>query len=135
MAQIISQKVPIDLNNRKAVGFGFPFNGPAVFNPTYQTKDQIKANLINYILTNKGERVFNPEFGSNLRDLLFENIESSTLEELRSRIEDDINTYFPFIQVYEIKFDNKPDENIINFILTYGIPYLGIEDYINILLR
>ena len=135
MAQIINQKVPIDLNNRKAIGFGFPFNGSAVFNPTYQTKDQIKANLINYILTNRGERVFNPNFGSDLRSLLFENIEDSTLETLRSRIESDISNYFPFIVVYKVEFDNIPDQNIINFILTYGIPYLGIEDYINILLR
>ena len=36
------------LNKRKAIGFGFPLNGDAVFVPTYQTKDQIQANLINF---------------------------------------------------------------------------------------
>ena len=46
MAQIIANKIPIDLNARKAVGFGFPLNGNAVFVPTYQTKNQIQANLI-----------------------------------------------------------------------------------------
>jgi len=135
MAQIISQKVPIDLNNRKAIGFGFPINGPAVFTPTYQTRDQIKANLINYILTNHGERVFRPNFGSNLRSLLFENIENNTLENLRSTIENDIQNYFSFLLVKEISFTPMPDQNIINFTLTYGIPNLGIEDYINILLE
>ena len=74
MARIIQNKYPIDLNARKAVGFGFPLNGDAVFVPTYQTKDQIRANLVNYLLTNRGERVFNPNFGADLRALLFENI-------------------------------------------------------------
>ena len=73
MAQIIANKIPIDLNARKAVGFGFPLNGNAVFVPTYQTKNQIQANLINYLLTNKNERVFNPSFGADLRSLVFKN--------------------------------------------------------------
>ena len=51
MAQIIQNKYPIDTEARRAVGFGFPLNGDAVFVPTYQTRDQIKANLVNYLLT------------------------------------------------------------------------------------
>jgi len=82
MAQIIQNKYPIDQEDRKAVGFGFPLNGDAVFVPTYQTRDQIRANLINYLLTNLGERVFRPSFGANLRNLLFENIIDDTLDEL-----------------------------------------------------
>ena len=78
MAQIIQNKYPIDTEARKAVGFGFPLNGNAVFVPTYQTRDQIKANLVNYLLTNRGERVFNPNFGADLRNLLFENILDTT---------------------------------------------------------
>ena len=38
----------------------------------YISKDQVKANLINYILTNKGERLFDPTFGGDLRSLLFD---------------------------------------------------------------
>jgi hypothetical protein len=67
MATLINQKYPLDLEARKAIGYGFPLNGNAVFKPTYQTRDQIKANLINYLLTNKKERVFNPNFGADLR--------------------------------------------------------------------
>jgi phage baseplate assembly protein W len=135
MAQIIQNKYPIDLDARKAVGFGFPLNGNAVFVPTYQTRDQIKANLVNYILTNKGERVFNPNFGANLRALLFENIVESSLEDLQTIIQNDIAFYFPQIVVKEIDFVNTPDENTINFILTYEIINFGIEDNINILLQ
>ena len=135
MAQIIQNKYPIDTEARRAVGFGFPLNGDAVFVPTYQTRDQIKANLVNYLLTNRGERVFNPNFGANLRNLLFENISDTTTEELKGRIQSDINTFFPEVQVKQVIFDNIPDSNTINFTLTYQIVLFGIEESVNILLQ
>jgi len=135
MAQIIQNKYPIDLNARKAVGFGFPLDGDAVFIPTYQTRDQIKANLVNYILTNRGERVFNPNFGANLRALLFEGIDDSTLDEIQNRIQNSISTYFPQIIINQIKFNTQPDQNTINFTLTYQIINFGITDSVNILLQ
>jgi phage baseplate assembly protein W len=135
MAQIIANKFPIDLQARKAVGFGFPLNGNAVFVPTYQTKDQIKANLLNYLLTNKGERIFNPNFGSNLRKYLFENINDKTTDDLQYQISNDISLYFPLIEVMNISFDNIPDENTVNFILSYRIKSFGITDQLNILIQ
>lgn len=135
MARIIQNRFPIDTEDRRAVGFGFPLNGNAVFTPTYQTRDQIKANLVNYLLTNKGERVFNPNFGADLRNLLFENILDTTTDELRSRIQNDISSYFPEVTVKQITFDNIPDSNTINFILTYEIVLFGIEESVNILLQ
>jgi phage baseplate assembly protein W len=135
MAQIIQNKYPIDLDARKAVGFGFPLNGNAVFVPTYQTRDQIKANLVNYILTNFGERVFNPGFGGNLRNLIFEGIIDSTLEEIQFRIQNSISIYFPQISISQIQFDTQPDKNTINFTLTYQIINFGITDSVNILLQ
>jgi phage baseplate assembly protein W len=135
MAQIIQNKYPIDTEARRAVGFGFPLNGNAVFVPTYQTRDQIKANLVNYLLTNRGERVFNPNFGADLRNLLFENILDTTTEDLRERIQNDISLYFPEVQVRQIIFDNIPDTNTINFTLIYEIVLFGIEESVNILLQ
>jgi phage baseplate assembly protein W len=135
MAQIIQNKYPIDTEARRAVGFGFPLNGNAVFVPTYQTRDQIKANLVNYLLTNRGERVFNSNFGADLRNLLFENISNTTTEDLRERIQNDISLYFPEVQVRQIIFDNIPDTNTINFTLTYEVVLFGIEESVNILLQ
>lgn len=135
MARILQNRYPIDSNDRKAVGFGFPLNGPAVFVPTFTTRDQTKANLINYLLTNKGERVFNPNFGADLRNLLFENIVEQTTEDLSSAIQTDINNFFPQVEVKEIKFNNQPDDNTINFTLVYTIRNFGITDDITILLQ
>ena len=135
MARIIQSKFPIDLTPSVAVGYGFPIDGPAVFIPTYTTREQTKANLINYLLTNKGERVFNPFFGADLRNLLFENIVDSTQDDLLVIIQDNIGLYFPTVVIKEIKFDNDVDRNTVNFVLTYQIENFGIEDTINIELQ
>ena len=65
---------PLDRQPRKAVGIDIPFSAPAVFNSTFQTKDALKVNLINFLLTNRGERPLNPNFGGGIREMLFENI-------------------------------------------------------------
>ena len=135
MARIIQSKNPIDLQPSRAVGFGFPLNGDAVFVPTYTTREQTKANLLNYLLTNKGERVFRPNFGANLRALLFENIIDASIDDLESRIQSDISFFFPNVIVKELQFNNEPDRNEINFTLTYEIANLGITDNLNILIQ
>ena len=135
MAQIIANKNPIDSQPRKAVGFGFPINGDAVFVPTFTTKDQIKANLVNFLLTNKGERVFRPNYGADLRNQVFELLESDSLENLESTISEHIQNQFPTIEVKEIKFDPQPDNNTLFFSLTYTVVLLGFEETVNILLQ
>ena len=74
------KKYPIDLNARKAIGVSLPFNGPGVFNSTYTTKDQTKSNLVNLLLTDIGERVMNPGFGTVLRKFLFEGIADNNID-------------------------------------------------------
>jgi phage baseplate assembly protein W len=138
MAQIINNKYPLDSQKRKAIGFGFPLDGNAVFIPTYTTREQIKANLLNFVLTNKGERVFNPNFGGNLRTLFFQQIDDVTEDQLITIIQDGINLYFPSVQVQEIKFDKEngqTDRNVIQFILTYQVQNFGITDELNISLQ
>jgi phage baseplate assembly protein W len=135
MARIIQSKNPIDLQLSRAVGFGFPLDGDAVFIPTFTTREQTKANLLNYLLTNKGERVFRPNFGANLRNLLFENIQDSTMEDLESSIQSDISFFFPNVVVKQLEFNNDPDRNEINFTLTYQIVNMGVEDDLQILIQ
>lgn len=135
MARIIDNKFPIDLTPSVAVGYGFPLDGPAVFLPTFTTREQTKANLLNYLLTNKGERVFNPLFGGDLRNLLFEGIVEATQQELLLMIQDQIGQFFPTVQIENIKFENDEDRNTINFILTYQIVNFGVTDTLNIELQ
>ena len=135
MARIIASKNPIDLQPSRAVGFGFPINGDAVFVPTFTTRAQTKANLLNYLLTNKGERVFRPNFGADLRALLFENIIETEIEDLKSIIQTDIGKFFPNVTIKEIQFNNDPDRNEINFTLTYAVINLGVTDNLEIVIQ
>ena len=48
MAYKVQRINPLDLQPRKAVGVALPFQGRAVFNSTYTSKDAIKSNLINF---------------------------------------------------------------------------------------
>ena len=132
MARRLQSRNPIDLHPSRAVGFGFPLDGDAVFIPTFTTREQLKANLVNYLLTNRGERLFRPDFGGDLRNLLFEAVLDSTTDALQIRIQNDINLYFPEIVVKQIEFINEPDNNQITFNLTYQIENFGIEDEITI---
>ena len=63
MAFGVRRVYPNDLRPRVAIGVNLPFSAPGVFQPNYQTKDAIRNNLINYFLTNPGERIENPLFG------------------------------------------------------------------------
>ena len=132
MARILQNRYPIDSTERKAVGFGFPMNGPAVFVPTFTTREQTKSNLINYLLTNKGERVFNPNYGANLRAQVFEIINEDNLDNLESIIIADIGERFPLVEVKQVEFNPEEDRNILFFTLKYTVVLLGFEDEINI---
>ena len=96
------QIFPIDLNPNKAVGVNLPFNGPAVFKSNYLTKDAIKNNLINFFLTNPGERYMNPSFGAGLRNFIFEQIVENNLDGLKENIEFQLQNYFPNVNINEL---------------------------------
>jgi phage baseplate assembly protein W len=128
MAFQIQKIYPLDLEPRKAIGVDLPFSGKAVFNSNYLTKDAIRNNLINYFLTNKGERYLNPSFGSNIRKMLFENISQDTLEDIKEIIAEDLSTYFPRVSPKTFELTATPDSNTIRFYLNYSIADTNIED-------
>jgi phage baseplate assembly protein W len=112
---------PLDLQPKVAIGVSLPFNGSAVFRSTYTTREQIKSNIINYLLTNKNERIFNNRFGSNLRANLFEQIIANDIENVRNIISDDFSLYFPFVDIVNLNILGSPDQNLIRISLTVSI--------------
>ena len=135
MVQIINNAFPTINSGSAALGFSFPLSGPAVFNPTYTIKEVVKTNLLNWLLTNKGERVFRPNFGANLRALLWEGINNGTTSALEERIQDNISSNFPTVEVKKVQFDNQQDRNTINFTLDYEVRNIGQTDQLNIELQ
>ena len=123
---------PLDLQPRKAVGIALPFSGRAVFNSTYQTKDAIRTNLINFFLTGKNERVFNLNFGAGLRNLLFENITQDKIDDIRELIIENLELYFPRVVIKELTLDSAPDHNLVQFQLRYAVSETNIEDEVAI---
>ncbi len=127
-----TQIYPIDLNNSKAVGVDIPFNGFAVFKSNYLTKDAIKNNLINFFLTNPGERYLNPTFGGGLRNFIFEQINTDNLDFLREDINNKLSTYFPNIIINDLIVKGDIDTNQISVTLNYSVANTNISDTLEI---
>jgi phage baseplate assembly protein W len=111
---------PQDVGQKRGIGISVLFNnGNDIFTQTFTTKEQVKANLVNYILTNKGERFFDPSFGGDLRASLFE--PDTSFDTVAARLETEIYAYVPNIIIKDIKIKKYSDENLVNIILEYSI--------------
>lgn len=119
---------PNDLKPRVAIGVDLPFNGNAVFRSNYQTKDAIKNNLINYLLTNPGERIANPNFGAGLREYVFTQITDGNLDFLQEDIQEKINQNFSNISLQSVEVFNQEDKNLIQINISYSVPNTDIND-------
>ena len=111
---------PQDVGQKRGIGISILFNnGTNVFNQTFTTKEQVKANLINYILTNKGERFYYPQFGGDLRASLFE--PTTAFDSIAARLEKEIIAYVPNIIIDNVDVKKYPDENLVNISISYSI--------------
>ena len=132
MAFNSQQIFPIDFNKSAAVGVDLPFSEPGVFKPNYTTAAAIKNNLINYFLTNPGERPLNPSFGGGLRAFIFEQITTNNLDFLEERISSNLELFFPNIQIGNLEISKQEDTNTIIVSLTYSVVNTNINDTLEI---
>ena len=132
MAFDTQQIFPIDFNKSAAVGIDLPFNAPGVFRSNFTTKQAIKNNLINYFLTNPGERPLNPSFGGGLRSFIFEQIATDNLDFLKERISSDLAAFFPNISIDKLEVLKQDDLNTITVSLTYSVVNTNISDTLEI---
>jgi hypothetical protein len=122
---------PLDLQKNIVIGVALPFNAPR-FNVNYSTKDQIKSNLINLLLTNRGERIMNPDYGADLRSSLFEGINSSQNSILREKIINTVNAFMPEISLTEVNVESDIDNHTINITVNYMINISEKADQVTI---
>ena len=128
MAFNVQQINPLDLQPRKAVGVSLPFSSTSVFNITYTTKDALKANLINYFLTEKGERFLNPELGAGLRALLFDQMTEDKKEEIAYVVRQGITQWFPSVLIKNLEIQYSEDANTVVVLMNYSVSQTNIED-------
>jgi phage baseplate assembly protein W len=126
---------PRDLDKNRAIGVSLPFNARGVFNQTYSTKDQIKSNLINLLLTHRGERVLNPEFGADLPRLLFEPLTETLYQKIQNQIILNVKIHIPEITILNIEITPNIDSNLVNVNVEYKLNISGQQDNIIIALQ
>lgn len=135
MAYQVRNINPLDLKPSIGIGVSIPFSTKSVFTTVYTTQEQLKYNIINYLLTGKKERVFNPNFGAGLRNYLFENITSRNIQDTELSIRSGLEINFPNISIIQLSINPEPDNNTIVVNFSYIIINTGIEDEININLQ
>ena len=126
------QKFPNDTKPRVGIGVDLPFSEGGVFTPNYTTQEAIKYNLINFFLTNPGERPGNPAFGGGLRDFVFEQLSSENLDFLKDDIGNKLTNFFPDVLVNEVSLSGDVDRNEVIINIKYAVANTGIEDELNL---
>jgi phage baseplate assembly protein W len=83
--------------------------------------EQVKSNYKNLILTKKGERLMQPEFGTDLHRILFENITEDTLDNARGTVVSATERWMPFLEVINFEVNNPVNGNVhrIDLSVTY----------------
>jgi len=113
----------INRNDDVFVGIEFPLdhNLTGFFRQSKTIPQQVKSNIKNLLLTSKGERVFQPDFGCDLRDLLFEQINSETLDGVDNSIRIALDTWLPYVNINDlIIVQDESNPNEITITLEYS---------------
>lgn len=95
------------------INIQFPFKDSAENNFVELTRDfkkAVKADLMHLLLTNKGERLYMPDFGANIRQYLFDPNDDVAHNSIKTEINDAIKKYIPNLQVTELSV-TKSEEN------------------------
>ena len=131
MAFELEKSFVIDTQD-KSVGVSLPIGGGnnGYFAVNYTTKNQIKSNLKNLILTEPGERLGNPKFGTPLRKFIFETYTGGQFEmDIEETITTAVSTYLPYVTIESIIFDNNndnKDKHLVNLELKYSINFSAV---------
>ena len=114
------------------IGIDLPFyksNGTeGYFASSKTTLQSVKNNLINLLKTERGERIFQPTLGLNLKSLLFEPITPGLDDRIREDILNTLSTWLPFVQIKSMDVDIIGEQdfskNEIKITITFGLTEL-----------
>ena len=121
---------PLSINSNVSIGVAFPLDDVNLFSGTQTVKEQVKSNLLNLLLTEKGERINQPDFGIGLKNLLFEqNIDEANLSE---SIVNQMGIFIPEISLLDTKVEFIEDENLLYIKITYQYNLDGSDDSIQL---
>ena len=118
-----------DQDSRVSVGIDFPFgrvpnSGDGYFKTSKTTIDAIKNNIKLLLKTERGERLFQPFLGMNLKRFVFEQITEDTKIQIENDIVDTFETWLPFVELRDIEIITDSiteDRNKININIVFNI--------------
>ena len=95
-----------------------PLNGDLI---AIKNVNAITRSIRNIVLTTPGEKFFDPDFGSNVSNLLFENVDDITASQIQEEIEFSINNYEPRVKLLDVKVIADNDNASFDTIITYEV--------------
>lgn len=102
-------------------------DGPFQLNKTIE--ETVKQNFRNLILTVKGERIMDPNFGVGLYSYLFQNYNLGTIHDLREEAISQTRKYMPFVDILDFKIaDSNTNPNQIYIYIRYSVSSLNVLD-------
>ena len=81
----------------------------------------IKQAIVSLLLTNKGERLMNPKYGSDIRSYLFEPLDYGTAAQIKANIRSTIDRFEPRISISDLKCLPNFNDNGFDVEMTYII--------------
>lgn len=128
MAYVLNKKLVRDTEqfNDYAYGILLPVQrgDTGYFRQGFESYEQAKSNLKNLLLTRKGERIMQPEFGSGLHELLFEQATDELEQRLQETIESTVGYWLPYINIEEVDIemsDTMKDQNRANMTVKFRV--------------
>ena len=121
-----------DKDTRVSVGIDLPFgrqpDGDGYFASTKTTMDAVKNDIKLLLMTQRGERLFQPNLGMNLRRFLFEQITQNTVIEIENDIVSTFEKWLPFVQLNDIRVDiGNQDKNQIKIGIDFNVVNIPTE--------
>jgi|TARA_B100000035_G_scaffold149050_1_gene127075 phage baseplate assembly protein W len=111
----------------KDLSFTFKINPLRKDLVVLKDENAIKRALLNLFSYRKGEKFFDPTFGSGIPDLLFEPFDFATAGSIQSEIKTVIETYEPRVNVLGIDVDLNYDSNSYDIQVAYSIPNISAQ--------
>lgn len=81
----------------------------------------VRQSIRNLILTNKGERPYQPNIGGDVKRLLFENMTPQTILLIKQVIEQAINLYEPRANLIDVIVSPREDQNAVSISITFNV--------------
>jgi len=109
----------------KDISMSFKYNPLSGDLISLSNENAIARAVRNIVLTTPGEKFFDPDFGSSVSEILFENVDDITAISIEDEIKNCLANYEPRVELIDVNVDPNFDENQFDVIISYRI--IGVD--------